>query len=151
MGENRKRGDISQCEEIIRHLMAEPRFRNISSQLSGSNLLMKCRVCAEDGTEGKSRAYLEINPTQITFCANRIAPTHDSYQQMLSHELTHAYDYLKGKCDFDTCDGLAYSEVRAAREGECSGFFIHQSFRQKCIRDHAIRSTAVSDLTSAPH
>jgi hypothetical protein len=145
MGEDDERSAVSQCEEIIHQLMAEPRYRNVTTQLNGSNLLMKCRICTEEGTEGRSRAFLEINPTQITFCANRIAKSHDSYRQMLSHELTHAYDYLTGKCDFETCDGLAYSEVRAAREGECSGYFIHHFFRQKCIRDHAIRSTAVSD------
>lgn len=139
-----KSGDISRCEEMVKDIMTDNRYKQILTQLSGSNLLIKCSVCPDSGTEGNSKGYLEINPLQITICTNKLRNTKESYQELLSHELTHAYDYLQDKCDFNTCEGLAYSEVRAAREGECNGFFLHDYFRHKCIKNHAIRSTAVS-------
>ena len=41
-----------------------------------------------------------------------------------------------------TCDGLAASEVRAAREAECSGEFPLQWLRDRCIKQRATASTA---------
>jgi Peptidase M76 family len=67
-------------------------------------------------------------------------------EEAIVHELTHAYDYINGRCDFSTCEGLAYSEVRAAREAECSElsgkYFLFDWQKKQCVRDHAIRSTA---------
>lgn len=93
--------------------------------------------------EIKAQAYLETNPLQIIFCSNKIELKRDVYEQILKHELIHAYDYIFNRCDFKTCNGLAYSEIRAARDGECSGYHIHDYFKNKCIKDHAINSTAV--------
>jgi hypothetical protein len=141
--ENAKKGNISKCEVLIQDLMAQPRYQQLIQQLNGTNLLIKCHHCSDSGTEGKARGYLEINPLQITLCVNRIQSSKDSYEKILKHELTHAYDYLTKNSDLTTCSGLAYSEVRAARNGECSDYFIHSYFRNECIRKHAIRSTAV--------
>ena len=60
----------------------------------------------------------------------------------LTHELVHAYDYKLKRYDMFTCDGLAASEVRAAREAECSGEFPMQWFRNRCIKQRAKASTA---------
>ena len=57
--------------------------------------------------------------------------------------MVHAYDYVKSRCDFETCEGLAYTEVRAAREAECANHFPAISWLQnQCIKGNAIRSTA---------
>jgi len=61
------------------------------------------------------------------------------------------YDYSSGRCDFSSCLGLAYSEVRAAREAECSSdaeYFITEYFRHRCIKNSAIRSTEVLNYDS---
>mmetsp|Transcript_16848 Transcript_16848/g.25338 ORF Transcript_16848/g.25338 Transcript_16848/m.25338 type:complete len:166 (+) Transcript_16848:139-636(+) len=128
-----------ECEDIIRATLASDRFKSVVSKLSGSNLEVCCRVCSRQGVEGHARAYLEINPPKVVLCSNKIQPK--DVEELLAHELTHAHDYIFGKCDLETCKGLAYSEVRAAREGECNGFFLHDYFRKQCIRNHAIRST----------
>jgi hypothetical protein len=136
--------NISKCENLVQDLMAQSEYQQLVTRLNGTNLLIKCHQCSDSGTEGKSRGFLEINPLQITLCVNRIKSSKESYEKILTHELTHAFDYLTKKCDLTTCEGLAYSEVRAARNGECSDYFILPYFRNECIRNHAIRSTAVS-------
>jgi hypothetical protein len=133
---------IEECETMVAYIMATKRFEKVKEELQGTNLLISCRPCLNEGVEGKARAFLEINPTKITLCTNRIQIRKAFIEDLLSHELVHAYDYLKGRCDFQTCLGLAYSEVRAAREGECRGFFLTESFRVACIRNHAIKSTS---------
>lgn len=65
-------------------------------------------------------------------------------ERSITHELIHTYDYIYGKCDFNTVDGLAYTEIRAAREGECydikRNYFQFQ--KDNCIKNHAIQSTS---------
>ena len=62
-------------------------------------------------------------------------------KESLTHEAIHAYDYTNNKCDFHTCEGLAYTEVRAAREAECSGPYMFEWFRELCIKANASNAT----------
>ena len=64
-------------------------------------------------------------------------------KRLLIHELVHAYDYFNNRCDMSTCEGLAYTEVRAAKQGNCPGYYPMEWLEYKCIRDQAIASTAV--------
>ena len=83
----------------------------------------------------------------------------EEIEEAVVHELIHAFDYTTHRCDFHTCEGLAYTEIRAAREAECGPLAkSHRSggsfgdlwlpsvamewWRQRCVRDHAVRSTA---------
>jgi hypothetical protein len=91
-----------------------------------------------DGTEGTARAFLSSRPFQITLCTNRL-PVAD-IDEALSHELTHAYDYYYGTANFNTCEGLAYSEIRAARNGECAN--VWGLFKESCVEKYAVRATA---------
>ena len=43
--------------------------------------------------------------------------------EALTHELVHAVDHAHDRCKFATCEGLAFSEVRAARDAECDKHF----------------------------
>jgi hypothetical protein len=76
---------------------------------------------------------------QIVLCTNGLHE--NDIEEAMVHELIHAYDYSKKRCDFKSCLGLAYSEVRAAREAECSGQFASQWLKNQCIRNRAIKST----------
>ncbi len=136
----------SQCEEYLTSLLSSSRFLSIIPKLNGSNLLLRCKTCSMSDIEGNSQAFLEIYPFSITLCSNRIPLTLSDYERVISHELIHAYDYYYERYNLQTCSGLACSEIRAAREGECSKWFIHDYFKEQCIRNHAIRSTAVSSL-----
>ena len=48
------------------------------------------------------------------------------------------------RVDFSSCEGLAYTEVRAAREAECKGYYIYPFenwAKKKCVSFYASRST----------
>ena len=92
-----------------------------------------------------ARAFLvDSDPLQIVLCSNRLKTS--EVEEVVTHELVHAFDYTYSRCNFDSCEGLAYSEVRAAREAECantSAFPFQLSwFKSQCIRYHASRSTS---------
>ena len=66
----------------------------------------------------------------------------DDLPEALTHELVHAYDLSLKRCNFSSCDGLAYTEVRAAREAECNRYFPVAWLKNYCIKDAATRSTS---------
>jgi len=102
-----------------------------------------CRKCSDSGIEGSARAFLEINPLGLTICSNRVLSQED-VEESLRHELVHAFDYTRRRYDLTTCEGLAASEVRAARESECSadkGFMLPY-MRERCIQTKAAIATS---------
>mmetsp|Transcript_11655 Transcript_11655/g.14534 ORF Transcript_11655/g.14534 Transcript_11655/m.14534 type:complete len:131 (-) Transcript_11655:512-904(-) len=91
-------------------------------------------------------------------------------RRILMHEMVHAYDHCVSRKNLTSCEELACSEVRAAREGECRDNFNHGIgelcgvlgvnplndefgngklgeicgwFKKKCAKEHAIRSTTI--------
>lgn len=101
---------------------------------------ISCRPCA-GGAEAGAKAFLMSNPMEIVLCTNRLRNS-DDVEVALTHETMHLFDAHHNRCDFGTCEGLAYSEVRAARQAECKGFFPFEFFRERCIKNHATKSTA---------
>eukprot|EP01040_Poterioochromonas_malhamensis_P008488 gene8488-9184_t len=90
-----------------------------------------------------SRAYMSADgrPIQVILFAKELRTT-DAIDEVLRHELTHVHDYLSRKYDMTTCEGLASSEVRAAKNGECFRYRHFPSFIQNsCIKKTAIAST----------
>ena len=68
-------------------------------------------------------------------------------EESLVHELIHVYDHLVAHRDLRDCQQLAYSEIRAAREAECSEYFRGEKFlcswfRQWCVKTTAIKATS---------
>lgn len=113
-------------------------LHRLYSALQYKNVPVECRICQNDGVEGTARAFISAPPLRITLCANRL--TNKEYTEALTHEATHAYDYVNGSCDFYTCEGLAYSEVRAARNGECATSW--PMFKEGCIKRNAVKATS---------
>ena len=67
-------------------------------------------------------------------------------KEVLRHEAIHAHDYHNGTVDFSSCKGVAYSEVRAAREAECdmhSKYLIGplSVFADMCVKQRAVDAT----------
>ena len=129
------------CQQLVDSLLvSHPKAQALLAATKArtrGGFTVHCRPCPETD----SNAFTQINPLEITICSNRVSTSSD-VGAFLLHELVHAYDYVSTKCRFDTCSGLAYSEIRAAREGECmqkSSYFQWQ--RDLCIRRHAINST----------
>ena len=82
------------------------------------------------------------NGLEIVLCSNRLRK--GDIEEALLHELVHYYDYTNNRVDFSSCEGLAYSEVRAAREAECKGYYIYpfeEWAKKKCVSYYASKST----------
>jgi hypothetical protein len=71
----------------------------------------------------------------VVLCSNRLNVSNQrEIEEVLVHELVHAYDSHVQKLDFSSCLDLAYSEVRASREAEC--------YQTWLLQDHCIKATA---------
>jgi hypothetical protein len=128
------------CEEALKLIIS--RNENLKKLVSSEmNLKVSCRECVKNGVEGNSRAFLFFPPFQIVLCTNRLQ-TKD-IEEVIIHEAIHAFDFYNNRCDFKTCEGLAYTEVRAAREAECgSGIYPFKWMKDECVKYHATKSTA---------
>lgn len=132
--------DAGTCDAAVAKLRASLKVR----KLLGAKQEMKitCRPCASDGPEGGARALLlGSSPLEIVLCTNRLSGAKE-IEEVVVHELVHVFDHTNKRCDLSTCEGLAYTEVRAAREAECNRFFPMHWLKSECIRTHATRSTA---------
>lgn len=103
-----------------------------------------CRKCDDIKEKGAKAFIVSGNPMEVVVCLNRGGNPED-IATSLTHEMIHAYDYILNRCDFNTCKGLAFTEVRAAKYAECNGEKINW-FRNNCIKRHAVNSTAVCFL-----
>jgi len=85
-------------------------------------LSLQCRPCQNRGAESNARAFvMGPTPLSVVVCSNRLpAGSVEEMEQILTHELTHIYDVRHLKLNLLDCHSLAYSEIRAAREAECS-------------------------------
>ena len=99
-------------------------------------------LCSPCAALDRVDAYLAIDPLRIILCQEHIK-TSSQLRKLLIHELIHAYDLTTQNADLYSCEGLAYSEVRAARAGNCSDPLPFEWLRKDCIKQHAIASTAV--------
>ena len=116
----------SQCVQTVKDLYrSSDRVKSLLTAIGGGgdqvtthldSLLqnLDCRPCGNSKGESNARAFIVDNPVNIVLCTNRL--TVDDLEEVLVHEMTHAYDYKFGHYDLTTCEGLAASEVRAARE-----------------------------------
>lgn len=102
------------------------------------NIQVHCEYCGNQGVEGSARAYLSLDRSlKIVLCANRLRE--GDIEEALTHEAVHAHDFLNQTCDMHTPEGLAYTEIRAAREAECAGKL--SMFRNSCIKEKAAKAT----------
>lgn len=136
------------CESIVKALLdGDTKFKLLLESIGAvkedeGRWKVKCRPCSRTGTEGKARAFITAHPSEIVLCSNRL-PDRKNIEEALLHELVHAYDYSLARYDFYSCDGLASTEVRAAREAECSSrMLVFDWLRSRCIRSCASRATS---------
>ncbi|KAL7534035.1 hypothetical protein ACHAXR_005592 [Thalassiosira sp. AJA248-18] len=90
-------------------------------QKIGTTIAIECMTCGSDTrAEAGARAFVKgPEPLSIVLCSNRLSSQRE-VDEVLVHELVHIYDVHSRKMDLRDCRQLAYSEVRAAREAECS-------------------------------
>jgi len=133
---------IERCQSFLESIESFPKIKLLLDNMAGSRPKIECRPCTETGPEGAARAALfNDTPATLVLCTNRL-PAHE-LEEAVTHELVHAFDYSHNRCNFYECDGLAYTEVRAAREAECGGtkYFPFQFLKDMCVKEHATRST----------
>lgn len=138
---------IEECEYLVREVMSSqphPGSSDFTSKklLSSNNMQVRisCRPCDSSGVEGKARGMTMNDPLEIILCTNRMKKS--DVKEVLRHEAVHCFDYHHNRCDFSTCEGLAYTEVRAAREAECNRYFPAQIFKNWCVEYHAKKATS---------
>ena len=144
MGDKSKSCSIEKCQSVLADIYrSSVRVNEILNNLSTRPIIscQDCSIAASDVNKSTRAVLRDTFPLEISICCNRVKES--EIEEVIIHELIHAYDYSKGRCDFSTCPGLAYSEVRAALEAECAkGYFPFEFMRQSCVRDVAIRSTS---------
>eukprot|EP01035_Chromulina_nebulosa_P036363 gene36363-48982_t len=122
------------CQEIVNSFFAASSSESNSllskyielEKRRPNSVMIQCDECKSSGVESRARGFLvNGNPLKIIVCANKI--NFDSansgkevIKEIVLHELVHANDYRTNVCDFSTCEGLAYTEVKAARAAECA-------------------------------
>lgn len=117
----------------------------MQQQQLGTNfepLQIECRPCAAVGPESGARAFIMgPTPLSVVLCSNRLTyQTPDEMEQVLVHELVHIYDVRVQRLELrGSCENLAYSEVRAAREAECKEAWLAGQY---CIPQKAVQATA---------
>ncbi len=110
---------------------------------------LKCRKCETTGPEAGARAFLMgPEPLSIILCHNRIHSNSDEIQEILTHELIHLYDVQTLQLDLSDCETVAYSEVRAAREAECTDAIQQQQQQSAAAAAANHNKNFVQELTS---
>lgn len=106
-----------------------------------TTIAIECQSCGSDTrAEAGARAYVKgPEPLSIVLCSNRLSSQRE-IDEVLLHELIHIYDIKERKLDLTKCNQLAYSEVRAAREAECSNSLTAFTGRM-CSKDKATVAT----------
>jgi mitochondrial inner membrane protease ATP23 len=143
--------DCSRCEKqrdyllqfspIIRYM--SDNIRRLGGDINASNI--RCRTCTTGMLGGFDHRY------GIMLCANYVEKQ-SMMEDVLAHEMVHAYDHLRFKTNLDHETDLrhtACSEIRASNlSGECrwaNEFFRNRIFKftnhqQDCVRRRAVHS-----------
>ncbi|CAH8360050.1 unnamed protein product [Eruca vesicaria subsp. sativa] len=143
-----KRGkSIEECQDMIQRSFRNPIVKFLMEQMEksgcrvGDNFVkaVKCTGPVAGGfTKGRG----------ITVCSNYLT-IQDEVNQVVIHELIHAYDECRGKnLDWTNCAHHACSEIRAGHlSGDCHfkrellrGFIKLRGHEQECIKRRVLKS-----------
>ena len=132
---------ISTSPNHNRHQLHQSSNINQNLKPKITTIAIECQSCGSDTrAEAGARAYVKgPEPLSIVLCSNRLSSQRE-IDEVLLHELIHIYDIKERKLDLTKCNQLAYSEVRAAREAECSNSLTAFTGRM-CSKDKATVAT----------
>jgi len=91
----------------------------------------------------------------VVVCENQL-PGDRNLEELLTHELIHAFDHCRAEVNWDDCEHHACSEIRAAAlSGDCRysneffrGNFAFSMQHQRCVKRRAILSVAANPSCS---
>jgi Peptidase M76 family len=129
---------LSRWTKVSKSAVPQPQLPPITAL---DTLSITCRRCSDTGPEGSARAFVfGPTPLQIVLCTNRLSLMNsEAIETALIHELIHIYDFRTRRMNLQDCHQLAYTEVRAAREGECRAAWWPAS----CVKERALTSTNI--------
>lgn len=120
------------CESTVREYLASN--EKVRDMVGSATII--CTKCDQANT----RAYI-TSESEIVLCTNKLS-SRKQIIEALTHEAVHSFDFANKRCDFSTCEGLAYTEIRAAAHAECSGYYPFEWFRSNCIKRVATNATS---------
>jgi hypothetical protein len=157
--------DLEECNRIV----------DVLTSTLKVNITIQCQKWDGDPKTKTARGYFTADPVVnsapnnnnnnsavIVLIPERVYGGEKEIHELLQHELVHAFDHCELRKDLTLCEELACSEIRAAREAECStminphssftsGLFCNSIFgkntqfcenlKRKCVEKIAIRST----------
>jgi hypothetical protein len=131
------------CEKMVSELMrSNENLKILLDPNKVGNLKINCRSCEDKGFEKAIQGAFGFKPEpEILLCTNRLK-TQKDVENVLIHESVHAHDYFNKICDFNSCEGTAYTEVRAFREAQCTSKYLPYNWMKKpCVWFYARKST----------
>uniref|UniRef100_A0A1J3CL14 Mitochondrial inner membrane protease ATP23 n=1 Tax=Noccaea caerulescens TaxID=107243 RepID=A0A1J3CL14_NOCCA len=146
LGKGRGRS-IEECQDMIRRSFRNPLVKFLMEQMEKSGCRVgdnfaKAVVCTGPVAGGFTRGK------GITVCSNYLT-IQDEVNQVVIHELIHAYDECRAKnLDWTNCAHHACSEIRAGHlSGDCHfkrellrGFIKLRGHEQECIKRRVLKS-----------
>ncbi|KAJ4869024.1 Ku70-binding family protein [Raphanus sativus] len=143
-----KRGkSIEECQDMIQRSFRNPIVKYLMEQMEKSGCrvgdnFVKAVVCTGPVAGGFTKGR------GITVCSNYLT-IQDEVNQVVIHELIHAYDECRAKnLDWTNCAHHACSEIRAGHlSGDCHfkrellrGFIKLRGHEQECIKRRVLKS-----------
>ncbi|CAF2376708.1 hypothetical protein Bca4012_091618 [Brassica carinata] len=143
-----KRGkSIEECQDMIQRSFRNPIVKFLMEQMEKSGCrvgdnFVKAVVCTGPVAGGFTKGR------GITVCSNYLT-IQDEVNQVVIHELIHAYDECRAKnLDWTNCAHHACSEIRAGHlSGDCHfkrellrGFIKLRGHEQECIKRRVLKS-----------
>ncbi|KAF3586959.1 hypothetical protein F2Q69_00032492 [Brassica cretica] len=146
LGGNRGRS-IEECQDMIQRSFRNPIVKFMMEQMEKSGCrvgdnFVKAVVCTGPVAGGYTKGR------GITVCSNYLT-IQDEVNQVVIHELIHAYDECRAKnLDWTNCAHHACSEIRAGHlSGDCHfkrellrGFIKLRGHEQECIKRRVLKS-----------
>ncbi|WZY96490.1 hypothetical protein YC2023_068819 [Brassica napus] len=145
LGGNRGRS-IEECQDMIQRSFRNPIVKFLMEQMEKSGCrvgdnFVKAVVCTGLVAGGYTKGV------KITVCSNYLT-IQDEVNQVVIHELIHAYDECRAKnLDWTNCAHHACSEIRAGHlSGDCHfkrellrGFIKLRGHEQECIKRRVLK------------
>ncbi|AAF01592.1 putative peptidase M76, ATP23 [Arabidopsis thaliana] len=143
----RRGKSIDECQDMIRRSFRNPIVKFLMEQMEKSGCrvgdnFVKAVVCTGPVAGGYTKGR------GITVCSNYLT-IQDEVNQVVIHELIHAYDECRAKnLDWTNCAHHACSEIRAGHlSGDCHfkrellrGFIKLRGHEQECIKRRVLKS-----------
>lgn len=146
---------VEECEDYIQRSFKHPTVRFLKEKLEKSGCRMgsdfiKAINCDAEAAGGFARGV------GIVVCSNHVQ-LQDEVQQVVIHELIHAYDDCRAaNLDWTNCAHHACSEIRAGHlSGDCHykrellrGFLNIRGHEQECVRRRVMQSVTANPFCS---